>query len=71
MGYKIKEARENARLTQQELAEKSGVSRVTISMLESNKCDCTMKTLAKIANALDTTVGAIFFDDGVQSTVQD
>ncbi len=71
MGYKIKEAREEARMTQQELADKSGVSRVTISMLESNKCDANLKTLVKIAEALGTTVGNIFFADDVQSAVQD
>ena len=34
MGYKIKELREAMKMTQEELAEKSGVSRGTISALE-------------------------------------
>ena len=34
MGYKIKEIREAKKMTQEELAEKSGVSRGTISALE-------------------------------------
>ena len=71
MGYKIKEAREIARMSQEELAEKSGISRTTISQLENNKGDCNLKTLAKLAAALGTTVNAIFFEDGVQSTVQE
>ena len=71
MGYKIKEAREIARMSQEELADKSGISRTTISQLENNKGDCILKTLAKLAAALGTTVNAIFFEDGVQSTVQD
>lgn len=62
MGYKIKELREAMKMTQEELAEKSGVSRGTISALE-NGIDrtTTSKTLVKLAQALDTTVDRIFF----------
>ena len=66
MGYKIKELREAMKMTQEELAEKSGVSRGTISALE-NGIDrtTTSKTLVKRAQALDTTVDRIFFTKGV------
>lgn len=66
MGYKIKELREAMKMTQDELAEKSGVSRGTISALE-NGIDrtTTSKTLVKLAQALDTTVDRIFFTKGV------
>lgn len=66
MGYKIREIREQKNMTQEELAEKSGVSRVTISMLE-NQIDraTSTKTLLKIAEALDTTVDQIFFSQTV------
>ena len=66
MGYKIKELREAMKMTQAELAEKSGVSRGTISALE-NGIDrtTTSKTLVKLAQALDTTVDRIFFTKGV------
>lgn len=66
MGYKIKELREDMKMTQEELAEKSGVSRGTISALE-NGIDrtTTSKTLVKLAQALDTTVDRIFFTKGV------
>lgn len=62
MGYKIKELRGAMKMTQEELAEKSGVSRGTISALE-NGIDrtTTSKTLVKLAQALDTTVDRIFF----------
>lgn len=65
MGYKIKELREAMKMTQEELAEKSGVSRGTISALE-NGIDrtTTSKTLVKLAQALDTTVDRIFFTKG-------
>lgn len=66
MGYKIKELREAMKMTQEELAEKSGVSRGTISALE-NGIDrtTTSKTLVKLAQALNTTVDRIFFTKGV------
>lgn len=66
MGYKIKELREAMKMTQEELAEKSGVSRGTISALE-NGIDrtTTSKTLVKLAQALDTTVDRIYFTKGV------
>ena len=66
MGYKINELREAMTMTQEELAEKSGVSRGTISALE-NGIDrtTTSKTLVKRAQALDTTVDRIFFTEGV------
>lgn len=66
MGYKIKELREAMKMTQEELAEKSGVSRGTISALE-NGIDrtTTSKKLVKLAQALDTTVDRIFFTKGV------
>lgn len=66
MGYKVKEFREKKKLTQEELSEKSGVSRTIISAMESGKdVTTTTKTLLKIAKALDTTVDAIFFTTSV------
>ena len=64
MGYKIKETREAKNMTQEELAEKSGVSRTTISGLENETVRATStKTLVKIAQALGTTVDQIFFSE--------
>lgn len=66
MSYKIKEVRESRKMTQEELSEKSGVSRVTISALENGTARATTtKTLVKLARALGTTVDQIFFADGV------
>ena len=68
MGYKIKELRDAKRMTQEELAEKSGVSRGTIVALESgNVKNTTTATLLKLAQGLGTTVDDIFFADDVKS----
>lgn len=66
MGYRIKEVREEKRMTQEELAAKSGISRTTISGLENGTArSASTKTLLKIAAALETTVDCIFFAGSV------
>ena len=61
MGYKIKELREAARMTQEELAEKSNVSRTTIIAIEKNEDkDVKTTTLYKLAVALGTTIDNLF-----------
>lgn len=64
MGNAIKERREELRMTQDELAKKSGISRQTISSIENGKCENVLVgTLAAIANALDTTVDNFLYPD--------
>lgn len=66
MGYKIKEIREAKGMTQESLAQSSGISRVTISGLENGTERATStKTLLKIAKALGVTVDQIFFEECV------
>lgn len=66
MGNKIKERRDLLKMSQEELAEKSMVSRATISSLENNsERNTSTKVLQKIAAALGTTVGELFFEEGV------
>lgn len=58
---KLKQLREEAGLSQEELSLKSGVSRVTISMLETgSQTNTTANTLIKLANALDKKVADFF-----------
>ena len=66
MGYKIREAREELKMTQEELSAKSGVSRATISGLENGSMRATSTvTLLKLAAALGKTVDQIFFVEDV------
>ncbi|WP_018659871.1 helix-turn-helix domain-containing protein [Allofustis seminis] len=60
--FKIKELRENKKMTQDELSDKSGVSRATISSLENNDTKVSnTSTLVKLARALDVNVKDLFF----------
>lgn len=64
MKYRIKELREEKRMTQEELSEKSGVSRSIISKLEQEKpVNMLTDTLSKIANALDVKVSSLFLSE--------
>lgn len=66
MGYKIKEVRESQSMTQEELSQKSGVSRGTIAALEkSDETVTSTKTLLKISQALGVSISDIFFGPSV------
>ena len=57
---RLKVARIMAEMTQKQLAEKAGVSRATIAMLETDKSrDIRGETLVKIATALQVTPGEL------------
>ena len=61
MKLNIRKIRDEKRISQEELAKKSGVSRATISGLETNpKAITTTETLQKIADALGVRVSEFF-----------
>jgi transcriptional regulator with XRE-family HTH domain len=61
MAYRIKELREKKKLTQEQLAQKSGVSRMTIIALENNEeHEALVGTLKSLANALEVPVSKLF-----------
>ena len=69
MQNKLKEIRENNQYTQEFLAEKSNVSRQTISLIENNQLDnIESKTMFKLATALNCDIGDIFFKESVVLT---
>ena len=71
MNNKIKEFRQAQGLSQEELSIKSGVSRPTISMIETNTLDnIESKTMLKLAKALNCDIGDIFFKENVVLTQQ-
>lgn len=62
MGYRIREYRKEKGMTQEALAQKSGVSRTIISGLESGRVKVTSTgTIIKIAKALGKEISDIFF----------
>lgn len=66
MGSILKKYRKKRGMTQEELAEKSNVSRATISAIENkNIGTVNFRTLTKLADALDSTVDEIFFNHRV------
>ena len=62
MVYRLREIREEKNMTQEELAEKSGVSRATIWAIESKAgaTNTTTKTLLRLANALEVEMDDLF-----------
>ena len=66
MAMRVKEIREEKGMTQEELENKSGISRQTISAIENGKTtNVKSGTLIALAEALGTTLDAIFFDEAV------
>ena len=53
IGEKLKEIRTRRLLTQEELAEKAGVSHSTIVNVERNQAEPHFRTIRKLAKALD------------------
>lgn len=51
--YKLREKREEKGITQEELAERSGISRITINRIEKGIQNVTLDKLIKIAHVLD------------------
>jgi transcriptional regulator with XRE-family HTH domain len=59
MAAKLKALRERRGLTQEQLAEKSGVSRTYLARLETGRQDPTLSTLEKLAKALGVKAGRL------------
>ena len=59
----IKEARENARYTQEQAAERLGMSRPTYSKIEKNPDVASIEDAKKIAALFEVSVEDIFFGE--------
>ena len=53
IGDRLKTLRIRRALTQQELAERAGISKTALNRIELNKAEPHMSTLRKLANTLD------------------
>ena len=60
---KIKVARVQLDLTQQQLAEKVGVTRQTISLIEKGKYNLSLDLCLKICYAVDKTLNDLFWEE--------
>ena len=60
IGKRIQAVRERARLTQEQLEEKTGVNTKYISAIERGQKNVTIKTLEKIAKGLDIDLYEVF-----------
>jgi transcriptional regulator with XRE-family HTH domain len=60
LGKNVKKMREYRELTQQELADKAGLSKVTIGQIERGNAEPSIGTLGKIAQALECELAIDF-----------
>ncbi|MBP5452359.1 MAG: helix-turn-helix transcriptional regulator [Treponema sp.] len=58
----IRERRRELHLTQENLAERSGLSLETIGKIERKKVDPSIETIVRIAHALDITPGLLYIN---------
>lgn len=63
MENKVKIARMQVGLTQQQLAEKIGVTRQTISLIEKGKYNPTLKLCLEICHAVNKTLDELFWSE--------
>ena len=63
MRNKIKELRKDMGMRQEDLADKTGVTRQTINAIENNKYNPTLELAMKLAKLLNAPVEDIFFLD--------
>lgn len=68
VGKKIKEARKNHSITQEELAQAIGVSDKSISAYESNRISPPLKILEKIAEETHSPL-SYFFEENIESSI--
>lgn len=69
MKNKVRELREKFNMSQEELAQRSGLSRQTISAIENNQLkEISSTTMFKLAHVLNEDIGNIFFTEVVKYT---
>lgn len=59
LGYNLKKIRTKKKISQGRIAKELGVSRGFISTIENGKTNPTLSTIAKIAKAIEVSVGEL------------
>ena len=67
----IKELRARYDLTQEELADKVGITRQTLLYLEKGKYNPSLLLAHRIARALNSTIDEVFILDGTESLIKE
>ena len=67
---KLKSAREALDMSQQELADKTGVSRQTVNAIEKGDYNPTLKLCIDICKVLGKTLDELFWESGEQDNEQ-
>ena len=62
IGQRVRDARLKKQMTQEELAEKVGISTSYASAIETGASKVALPTLIQLANTLDTTVETLLYD---------
>lgn len=70
VGAKLAQARARAGITQEELASRSGLSQVVVSLVECGKANPTVKTLGKLAEGLGARLAISFEPPAERDDVQ-
>lgn len=65
LGNNIAQIRKEVKLTQQELADRIGMERTSLSQIETCAYNPSAETMKKISDALDRPLGDIFFNPDV------
>lgn len=71
LGAALKECRARQRLTQEQLAERSGLSYKFIGEIERGRGNPTVETLARLAEALGVGIAALFVETDRQQLPED
>jgi transcriptional regulator with XRE-family HTH domain len=64
IGRRIRQRRQELDMTQKELADRLGITPSNITIIEHGEQNLTIRTLAKLAEALDVTVGELVTGHG-------
>ena len=66
-GQKVRQLRKDRNISQEELADKAGLHRTYIGMIERAEKNITLLNLEKIANALEVSIKDLFDEKFLQS----